>query len=53
MELINERYNINSMKVKKLLDPKFNDETLVKSLLTLAFCTSDEGFKKLRTSLSN
>ena len=37
MELINERFNINSMKVKKLLDPKFNDETLVKSLLTLAF----------------
>ena len=53
MELINERYNVNSMKVKKLLDPNFNDETLVKSLLTLAFCTSDEGCKKLRTSLSN
>ena len=52
-ELINERFNINSMKVKKLLDPKTNDEILVKSLLTLALCSSDEGYEKLKSSLLN
>ena len=53
MELINERFNINSMKVKKLLDPNLNDEILIKYLLTLALCVSDEGYQKLKTSLLN
>ena len=53
LELINERFNINSMRVKKLLDPSLNDEILIKSLLTLALCASDNGHKKLRTSLIN
>ena len=53
LELINERFNINSMRVKKLLDPSLNDEILIKSLLTLALCASDDGHKKLRTSLIN
>ena len=52
-ELINERFNINSMRVKKLLDTNGNDEIILKNLLTLALCSSDEGFQKLRTSLLN
>ena len=53
IELINERFNINSMKVKKLLDPNLNDEILVGLLLTLALCSSNAGYQKLRTSLLN
>ncbi len=53
MELIYERFNINSMKVKKLLDPNLNDEIIIKSLLTLALCNSEEGYQKLRKTLLN
>ena len=53
MELINERFNVDSMKVKKLLDPNINDVILTKSLLTLSFCVSNDGFQKLRASLLN
>ena len=52
-ELISERFNVNSMKVKKLLDPNVNDEIFIKSLLTLALCTSEEGYRKLKISLLN
>ena len=51
IELINERFNINSMRVKKLLDPNKNDEIIINYLLTLALCISEEGFKKLKISL--
>lgn len=51
IELINERFNINSMRVKKLLDSKVNDEIFINFLLTLALCISDDGYQKLRTSL--
>ncbi len=53
IELIRERFNTNSMKVKRLLDPKSNDEVFIKIILTLAFCISDDGFLKLRTTLLN
>ena len=53
IELIYERLNINSMRVKKLIDPKGNDEILIKNLLTLALCSTDQGYQKLRTSLLN
>lgn len=51
IELITERLNVNSMRVQKLLDPNLNDEILVKSLITLALCISDQGYQKLRNSL--
>ncbi len=51
LELIHERFNINSMRVKKLLDKNGNDEIIIKFLLTLALCSSAEGYQKLRTSL--
>ena len=53
IELISERFNTNSMKVKLLLDPNCNDEVFIKIILTLAFCISDDGFLKLRTTLLN
>ena len=53
IELIYERLNINSMKVKKLVDQNRNDEILINYLLTLALCSSDEGYQKLRTYLLN
>ena len=51
IELINERFNINSMRVKKLLNSTVNDEMLIKSLLTLSLCISNQGYKKLRNFL--
>ena len=53
IELINERFNINSMKVKKLLTKSENDEIIIKSLLTLSLCISNEGSEKLKNFLFN
>ena len=53
IELINERLNINTMKVKKLLNRNRNDEILIKSLLTLSLCISNKGYQKLKTFLFN
>ena len=51
IELIKERFNSDSVRVKKLLDQAENDEIVIKSLLTLSFCTSNQGYKKLRNFL--
>ena len=53
IELINERFNINSMRVKKILNKTQNDELIIKSLLTLSFCISNNGYQKLRGLLFN
>ena len=53
MELINERFNINSIRVRKLLNQSGNDEILIKSLLTLSLCISKEGCQKLKNFLFN
>ena len=53
IELINERFNTNSMRVKKLLHQTGNDEILIKSLLTLSLCISNEGCQKLKNFLFN
>ena len=50
-ELINERFNINSIRVKKLLNQTRNDEILITSLLTLSLCISNQGYQKLKTFL--
>ena len=52
-ELINERFNMNSIRVKKLLDQTGNDEILIKSLLTLSLCISNQGNQKLKNFLFN
>ena len=49
IELINGRYNINSMKVKKLLDSSCNEMFFIKILLSLSLCISDNGYIKLKT----
>ena len=53
IELISERFNTNSMKVKRLLEPSYNDNFFTKIILTLALCSSEDGFFKLRTYLLN
>ena len=50
-ELIKERFNMESMRVKKLLNQAENDEIIIKSLLTLSFCISNQGYQKLKSFL--
>ena len=51
IELIKERFNLDSMKVKKLLNQTENEEIVIKSLLTLSLCISNEGYQKLKNFL--
>jgi len=53
IELIKERFNLDSMRVKKLLNQAENDEIIIKSLLTLSFCISNQGYQKLKNFLSD
>ena len=48
IELINERFNTDSMRVKRLLNQTENDEIVIKYLLTLSLCISNKGFQKLK-----
>ena len=50
-ELIKERFNVDSIRVKKLLNQAENDEILIKSLLTLSLCVSNKGYQKLKNFL--
>jgi len=51
IELIRERFNLDSMRVKKLLNQAENDEIIIKSLLLLSFCISNQGYQKLKNFL--
>ena len=51
IELIKERFNIESIRVKKLLNQAENDEIIIKSLLILSFCISNQGYQKLKNFL--
>ncbi len=51
IELIKERFNVDSMKVKKLLNQAENGEIIIKSLLMLSFCISNQGYQKLKNFL--
>ena len=51
IELIKERFNIQSMRVKKLLNQTENDEIVIKCLLTLSLCISKQGYQKLMNFL--
>ena len=53
IELIKERFNMNSMRVKKFLNQTENEEFLIKSLLTLSICISNNGYQKLKYFLFN
>jgi len=51
IELIKERFNLDSMRVKKLLNQAENGEIIIKSLLILSFCISNQGYHKLKNFL--
>ena len=51
IELIKERFNLDSMRVKKLLNQAENNEIVIKYLLTLSLCISNNGFQKLKNFL--
>ena len=51
IELIKERFNLDSIRVKKLLNQAENDEIIIKSLLILSFCISNQGYQKLKNFL--
>ena len=51
IELIKERFNVDSMRVKKLLNQVENDEIIIKSLLILSFCISSQGYDRLKNFL--
>ena len=51
IELIKERFNLDSIRVKKLLNQTENDEIIIKSLLILSFCISNHGYQKLKDFL--
>ena len=51
IELIKERFNMESMKVKKLLNQTDNDVFIVQSLLTLSLCISNQGTQRLKNFL--
>jgi len=51
IELIKERFNIESMRVKKLINQAENDEIIIKSLLILSFCISNQGYQRLKNFL--
>jgi len=51
IELIKERFNLDSIRVKKLLNQTENDEIIIKSLLILSFCISNQGCQKLKNFL--
>ena len=51
IELIKERFNTDSIRVKKLLNQAENDEIIIKFLLILSFCISNRGYQKLKNFL--
>ena len=51
IDLIKERFNVDSIRVKKLLNQTENGEIIIKSLLILSFCISNQGCQKLKNFL--
>ena len=50
-ELIKERFNLDSIRVKKLLNQTKNDEFIIRSLLILSICISNKGYQRLKNFL--
>ena len=51
IELIKERFNLDTMRVKRLLNQTENNEIVIKLLLTLSLCISNQGHHRLRNFL--
>ena len=52
-ELIYERFNTDSIRVKKILNQSENEEIIVRLLFTLSLCISNHGYQKLKNFLFN
>ena len=50
-ELIKERFNLHSVRVKKLLNKNDSEVIIIKSLLTLSLCISSQGYHRLKNYL--
>ena len=53
LELMNERLNTESIRVKKLLDPKISENIYITILLNLSLCISEDGYFRLKDTLLN
>tara|TARA_Y100001978_G_scaffold106576_1_gene95182 strand:+ start:488 stop:823 length:336 start_codon:yes stop_codon:yes gene_type:complete len=53
IELIEERFNTESIIVKNLIDDKQSENFYKKILLTLALASSEEGYNRLKFVLTN
>ena len=51
IELIKERFNMHSIRVKKFLNQTECDEIIIKYLLTLSLCNSNQGYQRLKNFL--
>ena len=51
IELIKERFNLDSKRVKNLLNQTKNDQIIIRSLFTLSLCISNQGYQKLKNFL--
>ena len=51
IELIKERFNLHSIRVRKLLNQTESDEIIIKSLLILSLCISNQGHHRLKNFL--
>ena len=52
-ELIQARFNTDSIRVKNLIDHKQSSDFYLKILINLSFCISDDGYSRLKTTLLN
>ena len=53
IELIEERFNTESILVKNLINLKYSQNLYKNILLNLALCPSDEGYNRLKLTLFN
>ena len=53
IELVNERFNTESIIVKNLIDNDFSQQYYKKILLTLSLASSEEGYNRLKFVLAN
>ncbi len=53
IELIESRFNTDSIRVKNLIDYKQNKDFYLRILINLSLCNSEEGYYRLKTTLLN
>tara|TARA_Y100000589_G_scaffold7072_1_gene6050 strand:- start:527 stop:946 length:420 start_codon:yes stop_codon:yes gene_type:complete len=53
IDLIKERFNTESILVKKLINIEYSKNLYRKILLSLALCNSEDGYNRLKISLLN